>query len=659
MKTKLLSYITILWSALVMVTCKNLPAPQAENEADLLLKRAFKLRKSEPDSAIYYAQQVLNTSVPAHQKALANRRIGLARKYQGRYEEAIQTYQRALELDENNEKGKMTSFNLIADVYKLQKKPDKAVEYYIESIKIGETLSPAPKELGDAYVQLGNIFASEGDFEKADAYFELAITNRKEIKDTVRLASTHLNKGNFYFRTDSMDLALKEYDKSILLNEAINNKSALAVIYHNLGEMYSSKGEYEKLIAYFNESLRIKRGYSDYHGVANTANSYCNYYLGKKKYQKAISYCDTSMLYAIQVGDLELLSNAEYLLYKIAGAQNNKTEALDHYEKHSFWKDSLNSNARKIAIQEIISEYEQEKEVASIKQKNQQQRLWYIAAILFSLLALAALIPYLIATKKLQKTETEKRKIAEEKRIQEEELRKAEEGKRIEEEKLYKQVISGLEKEAHVRAVNAEIDAKLAERAKVSSVLHDSVCGDLVAAKLNLDYLQHKMTGTDKAAFEKGIGLLDGAYVTCRKISHELAPPMLTKFGLASAIEDLCENYSTPAIQIQFAETTFDERLDQRQELILFQTIQELIQNILKHADATEANIQLTDYGDALNIIVEDNGKGFDADEISKENGIGLQKISTRIEHLGGTVNIDASPRNGTTVIIDVPKISV
>ncbi len=638
---------------------KNRSGGNTKNDKLSYLSHDYALTK--PDSTIYYANKVLESTSNPSEKAEAYKYIGLAKKYQSLYDEAISSYEKAIniEIKINDLSGQANTLHQIGSTYKRQKKYDKAVDFYLRSIRIGKTINPPEKELADAYNELGSVFSAKKDFREAKKYFEEALKIRKEKGDSLRLSSSYQDLGSLYLRRRKVDSALLYYDISIeLLKNVPNNKQALAKIENNKGIAYMMKGEYQKAKTFFDKSLSVKKTLPDNNGVATTAYNCCNYYYKRKKIQEAVAYCDTSEVYATPLKAFELLQKIENVRYKIAKSQKNTVKALNHHEKYAAWKDSLNIYERDVAIQRTVIVHKIEKMVDEIKQKNRQEKFKYTLIIIFALFALAGLIPYLIATKRLQKTETERRKIAEEKRIQEEKLRKAEEGKHREEEKLYKQVISGLEKEAHVRAVNAEIDAKMEERTSVSSTLHDTVCGDLVAAKLHLDHAKNKTTAEEKKNLERGIELLDEAYKACRKISHDLTPPTLRKFGLASAIEDLCEKYSTPSLQIQFSETLEDERLEQRQELILFQIIQELIQNILKHAEATEANVQLTNYEDALNIVVEDDGRGFDMTQGLEKAGIGLQRIRTRIEHLGGQAVIDSSIGKGTTIIIDVPKIA-
>jgi len=99
-----------------------------------------------------------------------------------------------------------------------------------------------------------------------------------------------------------------------------------------------------------------------------------------------------------------------------------------------------------------------------------------------------------------------------------------------------------------------------------------------------------------------------------------------------------------------------NERLENQKEIMLFRIIQELGTNIIKHSEATEVNIYLTQHNHTdINIIIEDNGKGFDPKKIKYNDGIGLKTIEKKVEQMDGTFTIDSVINKGTTIIIDLP----
>ena len=98
-----------------------------------------------------------------------------------------------------------------------------------------------------------------------------------------------------------------------------------------------------------------------------------------------------------------------------------------------------------------------------------------------------------------------------------------------------------------------------------------------------------------------------------------------------------------------------EKHLDKPQELALYRIAQELINNIIKHAQATTISLQLIHHGDTVMMMVEDNGVGFDQEEGAA--GIGLQNINSRATLLNGNVTIDSEPGSGTLVTVEIPVL--
>ena len=123
---------------------------------------------------------------------------------------------------------------------------------------------------------------------------------------------------------------------------------------------------------------------------------------------------------------------------------------------------------------------------------------------------------------------------------------------------------------------------------------------------------------------------------------------------MVPALDELSRTVSAGGkMKVNVLSTGIDDRLDISHEIAIYRIIQELLSNILKHAKATETNIQLTRLDNSLNISVEDNGIGFDPSTV--KNGMGIKNIEARVQALEGSFFIDSGKGNGTTVMIDLP----
>jgi len=198
------------------------------------------------------------------------------------------------------------------------------------------------------------------------------------------------------------------------------------------------------------------------------------------------------------------------------------------------------------------------------------------------------------------------------------------------------------------------------ERQRLANDLHDNLGSTLATVKLHFEHLKNNRDNPKienrEELYSKTNNLLDEAYQKVRTIAHEKNSGVMAKQGLLPAIKNLAKKASNGnGLQIEVQDYGLDERLDNALEISIFRMIQELITNAIKHAEASEINISLTNHDSLLNIIVEDNGKGFDAKVLPEKDGMGLKSIEKRIEHMEGTFEIDSSLGKGTNIIINIP----
>jgi signal transduction histidine kinase len=202
----------------------------------------------------------------------------------------------------------------------------------------------------------------------------------------------------------------------------------------------------------------------------------------------------------------------------------------------------------------------------------------------------------------------------------------------------------------------AIIETEEKERVRIARELHDGIGQQLSAAKLNLSAFEQVVPPANKEAFQNLEKLMDDAVREVRTISHNMIPNALLRSGLVSAVRDFINRLAgSSALKIDLHIVGLDKRLDTHVETGLYRVIQECVSNIIKHAGASQVVIQLILHDNHLNLLIDDNGAGFDTRKINSFEGIGLRNITSRILYLNGTVDFDSTPGRGTTVIIDIP----
>ena len=137
---------------------------------------------------------------------------------------------------------------------------------------------------------------------------------------------------------------------------------------------------------------------------------------------------------------------------------------------------------------------------------------------------------------------------------------------------------------------------------------------------------------------------------------YNMMPESLLKFGLPLAIQDYCESLNeSKVIQVTFNNLNLHERLENSVEIVMYRIIQELVNNVIKHAQTQHIFIQLSINEHQLTLTVEDDGKGFDVNKIDNLKGFGLTNIQSRVNYLKGKLDIDSSEGKGTSVFIEIP----
>jgi PAS domain S-box-containing protein len=199
------------------------------------------------------------------------------------------------------------------------------------------------------------------------------------------------------------------------------------------------------------------------------------------------------------------------------------------------------------------------------------------------------------------------------------------------------------------------------ERRRIATVLHDRIVQTLALAKINLGLLQRPVSYTDLAEPLNEIQrLIEQAIQDTRSLTFEISSPILYQFGLEAAVEWLTEQIrDRRGIPCEFRDDGRPKPLDEDVKVLLYQAVRELLINVVKHAQAHSAKVSIRREGNDMQITVEDDGVGFDTSDISslwsRSEGFGLFSIRTRLDHLGGQLDIQAKPGHGTRVNLVVP----
>lgn len=451
----------------------------------------------------------------------------------------------------------------------------------------------SPRLLSSAYMQLGKIFISS-DTELTLNYFKQALAENSKTGDSLMAAKIHHNLGVVYGEhTVHKDSALYHYDLALNEYNRQNLQDYISYIYNNKASVYKQLKNYEKAIEWYRKADSIAPK---------------EYAWGNKRF-----------LYANMAETYEL--------------NNDDPNALKYLKLQNVYRDSIDQDEQNKALLDIQTKYEVEKK-ENENLKLRENRTWLIFALGLTILIL--FIGYLL----YRNLQSRKKISDKENEIEKQQLEKA----------LKDQELAG---------IDAMIEGQEKERQRIANDLHDHLGSLLVTLKMhfqNLKLRKDRLKEDEDRLMKQTDDLIDEAYHQVRRIAHMKNAGVNAREGLLPAVRNFAGKVSaSTSLVIEVEEHGMDEKLENSLEVTIFRIIQELIANIIKHSKATEAVIHLTNHGDMINLLVEDNGQGFEPEKIKVKEGMGIHSIQRRIELLGGSVDIESFPAKGTTIITNIP----
>jgi signal transduction histidine kinase len=434
---------------------------------------------------------------------------------------------------------------------------------------------------------------------------------------------------------EDYELALKYNYQMQRIAEQNNLQTELLGIENNMGTIHYFKGSYDSTLFYFERNLERSRKTNDTLAIAQRINNMAMLRAALKDHKTSLKNITEAELMARSGSDHQLLLTVLRNKADILTNNANYKEAASYYYMHLEMNDTIASSNSAVQLLEIQTKYETvEKELTNVALETENLKNEARNSLLLFLLVVAlGIAGYFILNNYKSKKIMAERRFAQEER----ELK--------------------LMKDQELASINAMIAGQEKERLKIASDLHDDLGSSLTAIKVSLENAKERSNDDcSKSILENACSILNETYAKVRTLSHTQNSRVLSDDGWISSLKDLADKINkTGKLDVEVVHSEFRGSLSNTTELYLFRMIQELINNIMKHAQATEASINITEYNNALNIMVEDNGKGFNYAPTDK-NGMGLKHIRKRVSDMKGTFIVDSNfKRGGCTISIEIP----
>jgi two-component system NarL family sensor kinase len=502
---------------------------------------------------------------------------------------------------------------------------NEAAAYFYGSIKIFEELN-SRQNLANSYNALAKLYRKTRDLTRSLKNYDEAMSIFKELNDSAGIAMINNESGVVFEYEGNYKQAAEHYATSLKIDEKRKDTVGICYALSNLAGVYTIQNNFKVAEEYLQRSLTFRKELNDALSLALNYSDLGNTYFSAKQFIKAKLYIDTSNSIAFSMGYPELRGNNFDLLAKIAEGQGEYQKALSYNKLKTSINDSIYNIEKTKKIEELNTRYETEKKERTIQEQKSHivlQNTILIAAII--LVILGCLLAY---------TQYRRYQLRQEAKMQAESLRQQD------------------------IATKAVINAEENERKRIAAELHDGVGQMMSVAKMNLSAIENEIVFRDEAqknSFDKVIGMVDESCKEVRSVSHQMMPNALLKSGLAAAVREFIGKIDSRIIKINLYSEGLNERLNTDIETVLYRVVQECVNNVIKHSEASVLDISLVKELNEITATIEDNGKGFIVDKTTFNDGIGVKNIITRVEFLKGKVDFTSAPGKGTVVAIYIP----
>ncbi|MEO9474452.1 MAG: tetratricopeptide repeat protein [Cyclobacteriaceae bacterium] len=555
--------------------------------------------------------------------------IGVGYHRQSSYDSANYYFDKALIINESlRDSMQIATVNLNqAMIHVNRGEFENATKKILNSLRTYERLGDnrvAKESIPRCYNNLGQVHYYQGNFGKALEYFGLFHEASRDLNDTLQIASSLTNMGAAYYEQGQFEKTMECDKQALMLHTSINNLLGMANAINNIASGYVEMGDYKQAIVYYDEAVAVYNQVPNRRGVADSYYNKGKLYLKLADYDLSERNFKDAKAISMEIKDMYQLKLIFQSLSDLSVLRGDFNVALKYFKKFHALSDSLVNESNVSKVNELEIQYETEKKQQKIDLLNKENELQATTIernrafsgmlVLAILLIVGAAIWIYKRFQYRSKVELEKEKA----RLKSEQT-------------------------------NAVISSQEEERKRFAMDLHDNF-GQLISA---LRLLMNQSADIKSKSNE----ILDQMYVSLKEIAFDLMPQTLLQKGLVPALEELVTQLNRNGA-VRFSLNTFDEGLGlpQSSQIATYRIVQELINNNLKYAKAQNVNISITALEDSVNIMLEDDGTGFNTNDLLVGSGNGWRNINSRLDLLNGKINIDSKPgSSGTTVLLNIP----
>ncbi|MCL1652964.1 histidine kinase [Elizabethkingia miricola] len=504
---------------------------------------------------------------------------------------------------------------------------NKAEQYYVQAITTfnknkGSMLNKS--NLSYAAINLANLY-TEFNPEKAMEYAQLANKVSLETGDAIHIASSFGILAELAIQNKHYDLAKSYFLKASMEigKSPVRNHNIELSILESLSRISEEQGNYKEALVYYKSYVDKYKSVYDQEKLDITKRLESQFEKERQE-QKYIKLQLESDKKAQEIKLINILrAQREQVYNNLKLVEENQRERLKFSELESEKKEQQLRLA-KLETRQKNNDINNYKKLLAFKEKI--NTYYTIFIVIFIVLILLLLYAYKQRAKSMKQRD-----------------------------ELHALAMEKEKQNSKISTLTALLEGQEQERGRLARDLHDGLGGLLSGTKHQLSYLDPHQSENIEEGISKSIKQIDGAVEELRRVAHNLMPDLLVKYGLEVAIQEFASRISNSALDIHTEFINYRNSLSEEKQLIIYRIIQELVNNAIKHADASEIIIQVSQEENVLNLTVEDNGKGFDHKSLNVKKTAGFHNIESRVQFLKGTMNIMSELNIGTSIELQIP----
>lgn len=480
----------------------------------------------------------------------------------------------------------------------------------------------------DTYNLLLRIYVGREEFSKALEYGNKALELSHKMNLPQRQALTLINIAEIYTETKDYSKALEYSLQFIAICKQIENERFESYGYSTLAKIYLLTNKVELAKSNAEKCMILSKKIGDKSNEATALKILSNCYLQTQNYTLAKEYAEAALAINQAQHDNENIFANKRTLANIAFATGDTKKGIQLEQECQQFQTTYIQGVLSKQSSELEKKYETQKKEALINlQQIQLQHKNIITYLLVGVIAALLLTLWLFFRNYKQRQHLQQKRISE------------------------------LETEKKLAATEAVLKGEEQERGRLAKDLHDGLGGMLSGIKFSLNDIKENqiLTPNNAHAFEHSMHLLDNSIKEMRRVAQNLMPESLLKFGLNDALSDYCNEMNAKGmLRVVYQSFGLKEvTVEQALSVSIYRITQELLNNIVKHAEASKAIVQISIANNQIQLTVEDDGKGINHQQLETASGVGWKSIQSRVAYHKGTITLQTDAGKGTSVVID------